>query len=124
MHGQDEPGHNASQGQVSTARRFGKPAEDVKTYDAPRHAGMIGALSEGARALPGTGPCEPRDTDAGSDRLRPRHGSGFGGQGPMGQVSAWHRHGSTFGCERRPNLNTGDSKVLCLDRVICKTFLA
>jgi hypothetical protein len=30
MHGQDGPGHDASQGQVSAARRFGKPAEDVE----------------------------------------------------------------------------------------------
>jgi len=30
MHGQVGPGHDASQGQVSTARRFGKPAEDVE----------------------------------------------------------------------------------------------
>src|SRR5262245_66477370 len=30
MHGHDGPGHDASQGQVSAARRFGKPAEDVE----------------------------------------------------------------------------------------------
>ena len=30
MHGQDGLGHDASQGQVSAARRFGKPAEDVE----------------------------------------------------------------------------------------------
>ena len=30
MHGQDRPGHDASQGWVSAARRFGKPAEDVE----------------------------------------------------------------------------------------------
>src|ERR1700722_961808 len=30
MHGQDGPGHDASLGQVSDARRFGKPAEDVE----------------------------------------------------------------------------------------------
>jgi hypothetical protein len=30
MHGQDGPGDDASQGQVSAARRFGKPAEDVE----------------------------------------------------------------------------------------------
>ena len=30
MHSQDGPGHDASQGQVSAARRFGKPAEDVE----------------------------------------------------------------------------------------------
>src|SRR6478672_8894923 len=30
MHGQDGPSHNASQGYVSTERRFGKPAEDVE----------------------------------------------------------------------------------------------
>jgi hypothetical protein len=30
MHCQDGPGHDASQGQVSAARRFGKPAEDVE----------------------------------------------------------------------------------------------
>src|SRR5215469_5916410 len=30
MHGQDGPGHDASQGWVSAARRFGKPAEDVE----------------------------------------------------------------------------------------------
>jgi hypothetical protein len=30
MHGQDGPGHDASQGEVSAARRFGKPAEDVE----------------------------------------------------------------------------------------------
>src|SRR3954453_8745363 len=30
MHGQDGPRHNPSQGEVSTARRFGKPAEDVE----------------------------------------------------------------------------------------------
>src|SRR5215472_5752227 len=30
MRGQDGPGHEASQGWVSAARRFGKPAEDVE----------------------------------------------------------------------------------------------
>jgi hypothetical protein len=30
MHGQDGPGDDASQGQVSAARRFGKPADDVE----------------------------------------------------------------------------------------------
>ena len=38
MHGQDRLGHDASQGQVSAARRFGKPAEDVEDSACARKA--------------------------------------------------------------------------------------
>jgi hypothetical protein len=44
------------------------------------------------------------------------------GQEPIGQFPPGGSTESTFGWGRRPNLNTGDSKVLCLDRVTCKTF--
>ena len=76
-----------------------------------------------AGLCPGAGPREPRDPNAAGGRIRACHGSGFGSQGHVGQVSGWRRDESTFHCERRLNLNTGDSKVLCLDRVTCKTFL-
>ena len=73
-------------------------------------------------ALPGTGPREPRDSDAASGRIRTFHGSRSGGQGPVGQVPGRRRNESAFHCERRLIPNTRDSKVLSLDRVICEIF--
>ena len=52
-------------------------------------------------ALPGTGAREPRNPNAASGRVRACHGSRFGGQGPVGQVSGWPRNESAFDCERR-----------------------
>src|SRR5262245_61717121 len=63
MHGQDGPSHNASQGQVSTARRFGKPAEDVedvrlrsRLYSATSRPALLTCPSSGL-SVPCLPPC-------------------------------------------------------------------
>src|SRR6516165_513306 len=66
MHGQDGPGHDASQGWVSAARRFGKPAEDVE--DVRLRSRLYSATSRPAlltyprppRAAGARGPCVVR----------------------------------------------------------------
>src|SRR6478735_11886875 len=63
MHGQDGPSHNASQGWVSTARRFGKPAEDVE--DVRLRSRLYSATSRPALL---TCPRPPRCAPCGRDR--------------------------------------------------------
>jgi hypothetical protein len=59
---------------------------------------LVGSALFGGRlgigwALPGAGACEPRKPDAASDGVRTCHGSGFGDQGPVGQVwGNWPRN--------------------------------
>ena len=62
MHGQDGPSHNASQGWVSTARRFGKPAEDVE--DVRLRSRLYSATSRPALlTCPKPPRCPPRGRD-------------------------------------------------------------
>src|SRR5262249_42261253 len=63
MHGPDGPRHDASQGQVSAARRFGKPAEDVE--DVRLRSGLYSATSRPALL---THPRPPRRAPWGRDR--------------------------------------------------------
>src|SRR5512132_2136084 len=63
MHGQDGPGHDASQGSVSAARRFGKPAEDVE--DVRLRSRLYSATSRPALL---TCPRPPRCAPCGRDR--------------------------------------------------------
>src|SRR6516225_9622789 len=62
MHGQDGPGHDASQGWVSAARRFGKPAEDVE--DVRLRSRLYSATSRPALL---THPRPPRRAPCGRD---------------------------------------------------------
>src|SRR5262249_4201313 len=71
MHGQDGPGHDASQGWVTAARRFGKPAEDVE--DVRLRSRLYSATSRPALLTyprpPRRAPCRPHPTtDPGSRR--------------------------------------------------------
>src|SRR6516165_2468905 len=73
MHCQDGPGHDASQGQVSAARRFGKPAEDVE--DVRLRSRLYSATSRSALL---TCPRPPRRAPCGRDRHLVRGASAIG----------------------------------------------
>src|SRR5215471_14642394 len=73
MHGHDGPGHDASQGQVSAARRFGKPAEDVE--DVRLRSRLYSATSRPALL---TCPRPPRRAPCGRDRHLVRGASAIG----------------------------------------------
>src|SRR6516164_8407824 len=73
MHGQDGPGHDASQGSVSAARRFGKPAEDVE--DVRLRSRLYSATSRPALL---TYPRPPRRAPCGRDRHLVRGASAIG----------------------------------------------
>src|SRR5262245_52869653 len=73
MHGQDGPSHNASQGQVSTARRFGKPAEDLE--DVRLRSRLYSATSRPALL---TCPRPPRRAPCDRDRHLVRGASAIG----------------------------------------------
>src|SRR5262245_36640038 len=73
MHGQDGPGLDASQGWVSAARRFGKPAEDVE--DVRLRSRLYSATSRPALL---TCPRPPRRAPWGRDRHFVRGASAIG----------------------------------------------
>ena len=73
MHGQDGPGHDASQGEVSAARRFGKPAEDVE--DVRLRSRLYSATSRPALL---TYPRPTRRAPCGRDRHLVRDASAIG----------------------------------------------
>src|SRR5215469_4272353 len=73
MHGQDGPGHDASQGWVTAARRFGKPAEDVE--DVRLRSRLYSATSRPALL---TYPRPPRRAPCGRDRHLVRGASAIG----------------------------------------------